>query len=120
MKIINHLKRWRRKLKLDKRDIRYMYQRWTRGWDDSEMWSLDHSLAKLILPRLKRFQEVQGGYPASMENQEWKDIINEMVWAFQWYADGKQWGCEPTQAQDEKRADKGLQLFAKYYGHLWC
>ena len=41
-----------------KRSLRFWWQRGTRGWDDSETWGLDGTLARFILPRLQRFKEV--------------------------------------------------------------
>jgi hypothetical protein len=116
--------RWLKRLKHklpSKRDIRFFIQRWTRGWDDSETWSMDQSLAKIILPRLKRFQEVRGGHPADMTDEEWESIIQEMVWGFEWFAAGKQYdyGERKEGRSESERAHEAIELFAKYYGHLW-
>ena len=40
-------------------------QRLTRGFDDSETWSLDVTIAKFIVPRLERFIEI------------YKDFVND-------------------------------------------
>ena len=45
--------------------IKYWYQRRNRGWDDSETWGLDTTLAFWIVPRLKRLKEVTNGKPLS-------------------------------------------------------
>jgi len=42
----------------DKRDWKFLWQRWTRGFDDSETWVLYMPITKFILPRLKRFKEI--------------------------------------------------------------
>lgn len=103
-----------------KRDILFFWQRVTRGWDDSSTWSMDQSLAKIILPRLKRFQEIRRGYPHDMTDEEWDKIIKEMIWGFQWFADGKQYSYEPKDgAAEAKRAHDAIELFAKYYSGLW-
>ena len=34
------------------------FQRRTRGWDDSDTWALDMTMAELMLPRFKRFREL--------------------------------------------------------------
>lgn len=99
------------------RQRRHLWQRITRGWPDSDLWSLDHSLAKIILPRLKRFKDCRGGHPHGMTDQEWDDIIGEMVFGIEWYASGDCWNSEDRQKAE--RAHKGLELFGKYYGHLW-
>lgn len=38
-------------------NIKAFFQRRIRGFDDSEVWSLDDTILKFILPRLKRFRE---------------------------------------------------------------
>jgi len=43
-----------------------LLQRLTRGWDDSDTWSLDVSVAKFLLPRLKRYRELRQGVPADL------------------------------------------------------
>jgi len=115
MKFLDSLKR---KLPT-KRDVRFFYQRLVRGWDDSDTWSMDHSLAKLILPRIKRFQEVRGGHPADMTDDEWEKILSEIVWGFEWFASGKQWDYGPEHRAEAERAHAAIELFGKYYGHLW-
>jgi len=41
-----------------KRQWKFFWQRWNRGWDDSETWNLDKEIAEFIYPRLKRYFEV--------------------------------------------------------------
>ena len=40
---------------LHRRLIRWPLQRLTRGFDDRDLWNLDRTIAKLIVPRLKIF-----------------------------------------------------------------
>src|SRR5271154_326089 len=90
-----YLVRIKSKIKSFKRSIRFWWQRRIRGWDDSQTWSLDHSLAKLILPRLKRFQELSIGRPSDMTEKKWNDILDEMIFGFEWYASNKRWYSFP-------------------------
>jgi hypothetical protein len=99
-----------------KRTLRFFKQRRTRGWDDSETFSLDHSLAKVILPRLKRFREVTIATPASLDEKEWKEILDEMIETFEFIASEKYWNAT---SEDYERLSKGLDLFAKHYFGLW-
>ena len=103
----------------NKRTFKFLKQRMTRGFDDSETWSLDHSLAKTILPRLKRFQIVRGGHPIDLTEEKWNWIIDEMIFGFEFYAEGKQWDYGPNQEKESERAGKALEMFGKYYGNLW-
>lgn len=38
--------------------IRYFFQRLIRGFDDSVVWGLDHTILEFILPRLKHFRKI--------------------------------------------------------------
>lgn len=66
----------------DPSDYGYKEQRKLRGFDDTELWNLDFTIAKFILPRLKRFIECTTAYPpreySSLE--EYKKDLNEIVW----------------------------------------
>ena len=100
---------------LIKRSIKFFWQRTIRGWDDSETWSLDAALSKLIVPRLKRFKEVNICYPPNMTPQEWDEKLDLMIEAFEFYS-GEQY-C--ASGEELKKHQKGLNLFAKHFGKLW-
>lgn len=62
---------------------KYKGQRIERGFDDTELWSLDRTIAKYVLPRLIEFKKVTNGYPPDFENfEEWIDIIDKMIYSF--------------------------------------
>jgi hypothetical protein len=93
--------------------IKSCYQRLTKGYADEETWSLDFSLSKWILPRLKHFRNNLNGVPPNMEKypadmcytghcvtpedvekekpedrynltlDEWKDRLDKMIYAFE-------------------------------------
>lgn len=102
--------------KEDKRWQEFKTQRLERGFDDSETWSLDSSIARFILPRLIRFKEINAGYPGTISEQEWDDILDRMILAFSLLASDVVF-C--TGKEDQKKIDEGLALFAKWYQHLW-
>jgi hypothetical protein len=97
------------------RQIKFAHQRRTKGWDDSETWSLDYTISKFILPRLKRFRELEFGHPCSITEQEWYNIQDELIWTFQ-FLSNEEFSYDKKL---NKRADKGLRLFAKWYRNLW-
>jgi hypothetical protein len=100
-------------LRLYKRAFRYYGQRLTRGWDDSDLWNLDATISKFVLPRLRRFKENQFGYPSNMTEEEWRGVLDQMILAFE-----NNLLDFPTREQDQQ-VEEGLALFAKYYVHLW-
>lgn len=101
----------------EERQRRFFWQRLTRGWDDSETWSLDQPLAKLIAPRLRRFTELRGGHPSNMTEEEWAAILDKMVAAFEWYASDDRWGKD--EFKNIQKHQEGIELFAKHYAGLW-
>ena len=101
-----------------KRSVRFLYQRLTRGWDDTETWNLDARLSEHIIPRLKRFKEVNQCYPPDLTPETWDIVIDKMIFSFEWTASP----CEDRIMMDDKNSAKvreGLDLFAKYFQHLW-
>lgn len=44
--------------------LKFFYQRRRRGFDDRELWNLDHTILEFVLPRLKRYWAVERmGWP---------------------------------------------------------
>lgn len=108
-----------------RRSIRHWCQRRTRGFDDTVTWSLDHSLAKLIAPRLRRFRDVcrdasfagvpgsyceldEHGYPTAspVARERWHADLDKMVTAFEWAA-SDMWVS--TDLEKEKLAHEGIK-----------
>jgi len=117
---------------LIKRACRFWWQRRTRGWDDSETWSLEHSLAKHIAPRLRRFKELTIGIPGCLLPQErptaaqraraekkWDEILDDMIYAYEFIADHDKYFLAQFDSPEWKRVNRGRNLFHKYYYSLW-
>lgn len=71
--------KWR---KLVKPFTKNFWKRWwdrrTLGFDDSELWSLDYTIAKFIAPRLKKYMEVcKGKVPYQVLNDVQKKYIKD-------------------------------------------
>jgi hypothetical protein len=100
----------------DDRELKYSEQRKTRGFDDSETWSLCDTIARFILPRLKVFKQNKCGIPSSLDDEEWNTILQSMIDAFQIIDDD-----ETHMFTDEQHdtIDKGLTLFKDYFLNLW-
>jgi hypothetical protein len=92
----------------------YRKQRIKRGFDDSETWSFDCTIAKFALPRLKRFKEVNNGSPRDMTEEEWNNIIDEMIYSFEFISKDI---CGND--LELNKVNKGLKLFSKYLMYLW-
>ena len=100
------------------------------GYFASDTWSLDYTLAKWILPRIKGFRKVNNGWPCDELDpncdtpEHWDKTIERMIDAFQsivdendncdaWYTN-----YENSMARLEQRQE-GLELFGKYLLRLW-
>ena len=128
-----------------KQSIRFFFQRLRWGFDDSVTWSLDYEIAKFVLPRLKRFQELSRNNPLfgvpmlGEENlyndeefeknvKEWDEIMSKMIIAFDGIVnESKFWDSIPENQIDVRKEqeefyrirDEGLDLFRKYFQNLW-
>jgi hypothetical protein len=106
------------------RDIKIEYH-------DYDIWNLDHTLALIILPGLKklreegmgyfhvRFEDIPEEYHKSDTDEDIKAgyeyVMDEMIFAFQSVIDN----CFETNVLHSKRINNGLVLFGKYYRSLW-
>lgn len=95
-----------------KRKIRFFWQRITRGFDDSETWSLDVTLARWLLPRFKRFRTLAGSTPMLMSELEWKEILDKI-----------QFSLESAQNEDfydmNPKVQEGFALMGRYLMYFW-
>jgi hypothetical protein len=110
--------------KNDKRQDKYKKQRISRGFDDSETWSLDETIASFILPRIKRYKDINNiAYPATdgMTFEKWNEILDQIIETFEFIKNGSgdKWG--KNQQEIKKQMDKvnnGLHLFAEWFNSL--
>ncbi len=124
------------------------YQRIRYGISNEECWNLDTTISKFILPRLKHFKKMNRNfYNSELTSEEWENVIDELIWTFEYLIDDDRVHPFPIKLIDDRyldinreqtpeekiildkwrkksseldeRKQKGLQLFAKYYCHLW-
>ena len=56
------------------------YQRIRYGVSDAECWSLESTLTKFILPRLKHFKKINvNTHPADITPERWNEILDEII-----------------------------------------
>lgn len=64
------------------------YQKMRYGVSNQECWSLDCTITKFILPRLKHFKKMQRyGYPPDITPERWEEILDELIWTFEYMKD---------------------------------
>jgi len=80
-----------------------------------DTWSMDCTLAMIIHPMLVQLKATQHGHPANLTEQEWDQILDEMIWAFGHKSKEMDAGDNETQ----ERLTNAFMLFGKYYENLW-
>lgn len=93
----------------DSRKEEYKKQRIERGFDDTELWNLDLTILRFILPRLKAFKDIAVGTPSGFKNEdEWIECIDRMIKSIE------------SIIEDDENADwEGFELFKKHFFDLW-
>jgi len=108
----------------DERQAEWKKQREERGFDSTELWNLDVTIARFIVPRLKLFVESEAGVPGYIDphnklkdkgRSKWKKILKEMLEGFEIIADDESL-YDPIRS---KKAEKAVKLLAKHYFALW-
>ncbi len=99
------------------RKIRWIIQKIIRGYSDEDLFSLDDTISRFILPRLKAFRECPGGYNDCYFNNmdEWVACIDKMIRAFELMIEDDWFGDD----QLTKEKNEGFELFCEHYGSLW-
>lgn len=88
------------------------------GFFDEETWNLDYTMAKFILPRLKRFREVVKRYPPELKSlDEWQKTLDKMIWSFESIVN--EYDNVVLDLEQNKKQQEGLDLFSKYFTALW-
>lgn len=94
--------------KKDEREKKFLKQRLERGFDDSETWSLDCTIASFLIPRLERLMEI------SDSDKEIRDsILKSMKLIVRNHGD-RDWT-----EKEEKIVFKGIRNLSKYFLKLW-
>jgi len=99
----------------DEREVKFKQQRIERGFDDSETWSLDYTIASFIIPRLERYQELANEKLArDTELVEDVDILLEAMKLIV-----KDEGSHLWDEKEKEIVTKGMDLFPKVFTTLW-
>lgn len=101
---------------------RVFIQRGRRGYADSDLWSFDYYLAKVIGNGIKNLAKISHGYPDKFStSEEYDAMLNEMSDGFLSYVDEfDALEMEPKEAAlASKKLKKSLALFKKNFENLW-
>ena len=116
--------------------IKWFLQRGKRGYADCDLWCLFGYISDIMVDALKQFEEMHHGHPGYLTDDEWTKKLNEMREGFEFYKNvedieseafnkfgnkrkaGKLLWLEYVEKQ-RKIAEKKLNVFIKYFEHLW-
>lgn len=119
------------------KQIKYGWQKYKRGFSDEDVWDFDSYLAEIIIAGLKRLKEINHGCPGDLwdekakndECHRWNEILEEMIQGFEAsqemdrpaYIKGnfkKEIDFERLKNL-EKKYNRGMELFCRYFRNLW-
>lgn len=110
---------WLRNLRQFFRNIKWAYQRVTKGYCDYDLWDMDMWLSHLLNRSLIDFANKVHGYPDSLvENEhEWKSTLYNMSTAFKnCNIEKKNFTTDEFFIQNK---DKAFDMLKKYFYYLW-
>ena len=103
----------------DDREEEYKQQRIKQGFDDSETWSLDTTVAQFLLPRLKRYQEIA----SEVLDRDIKlisdidDVIKALELKIRDMTEGAQ--NKPLTDQEYVQMNDGINKLSTVFQSLW-
>lgn len=101
-------------------------QRALHEFSDDQFWSLDCTIATLIVEGTKRFRESGNGYPAFFSKEfgykgdgwaEWENILSRIQEGFQAYLD--EGGLFHDKPEQEAKFKDAMTLYGEWFGALW-
>ncbi len=99
---------------------KYKKQREERGFDDTETWHLDKTIALFSIPRLKRYLQVNNGFPNGETEQSFNEKLNFIVKSFEEYYQDE--NIEVSLEIEKERlsnAKKAVAMLAELWFDLW-
>ena len=96
----------------------YKQQRFENGFDDTETWHMDRTIALFIIPRLKKFIEINNGIPIGETVESYNEKLRFIMSAFEnYYATNKYY--ESVDDNERKQLTEDVKLAVEYLSKLW-
>jgi len=96
----------------------YKQQRFEQGFDDTETWHMDRTIALFIIPRLKKFIELNNGIPTGESVESYNEKLNFIISAFEnYYATNKYY--ESVDDAERKQLTDDVKQAVEYLSKLW-
>ncbi len=94
----------------------YKKQREEQGFDDTETWHLDKTLALFLIPRLERFIQVNNGFPTGETEESYDKKLNFIINSFKEYYYNED---QEVSLEIEKERLLNAKKAAALLGELW-
>lgn len=95
---------------------KYKKQREEQGFDDTETWHLDKTLALFLIPRLERFIQVNNGFPTGETEESYDEKLNFILNSFKEYYYNED---QEVSLEIEKERLSNAKKAAVLLGELW-
>lgn len=98
----------------------YEKQRIVRGFDDTETWHLDKTFALFMIPRLKRYIEINNGFPDGETEESYNEKLNFITKAFEdYYIETEEQTCLEKEKERILNVNKAVKLLSDLWLDLW-
>lgn len=106
-------------LRIIKRNIKYWFQRRTRGWSDDETWNLDYEFIKWVNSRFKKYKELASKI-VDLEDHKFTykrkkytqlELINKVIDLTNEILDGDFWNTDITTVDIESKKNEIFDIF---------
>lgn len=114
------------------RETKFLYQRITRGYSDSDVWNLSHfTLRKVYRPLkefVKNYEERGMSLPMDFETDPagWTLVLKKIEYAFDdmWKSENDDsydlWRGTPEKVKEHNdKVQEGFELYGRYFRDLW-
>ena len=97
---------------------KHRQRRFEYGFDDTETWHMDRTIALFIIPRLRKFIEVNNGIPTGETIESYDEKLRFIISAFEnYYATNKYY--ESVDDNERKQLTDDVKLAVEYLSKLW-
>ena len=119
----HHPRWWFRNVKQFFRNIKYAWQRATRGFADPDWWEFDSYLSQTISGCLKEFDKKRHGLPSELYfqlgeeagNKKWSEILLKIAENMDRYEKAK----TENKKESEKFWNDAFDLLKKWHENMW-
>jgi hypothetical protein len=95
-------------------------QREDNGFDDTETWHLDKTLALFLIPRLERFIKVNNGFPGGETEESFNEKLNFILKSFkEYYYNENDEVSLDLEKERLSNAKKAAALLGEIWFDLW-